>query len=173
MSNRGCEGGIVRRAIRPVVLGIALLVTGIGPARADPVKQTVKFCVGLEQVLSASRERFEPVRGESKDGRGREWRATLRMPTSRDCIVHLGTPPAYSCELYDGDTQADADAAYRRTVELVRGCVPKAWTLREQVDGTLRSTSGGGGSQPTVRVVSELARGDAYLVTLWVTPPTQ
>jgi hypothetical protein len=161
------------RARLALVLLLAL-VAPVAPApAADPGEPRAAFCAAVTSLIAAARQDFASVKGTQKSGdEPPTWAGTVSVPTTRDCLVYGGKPASYRCALYTGDREGDADVAYRQATDMLRSCVPSGWTVRETADGTrARTASAGGGKDPSVRVVSRIAEGDAYLVNLWVNAP--
>ena len=97
------------------------------------------------------------------------WEGTRRFPSGGDCTIFGGTPPAYTCTLYAGDVEDNADGAYNRAVIGVKDCLAAGWKTTEKVDALhARTTIAASDKGTKVRVVSRDVSGDAYLVELWV-----
>ncbi|HLK10599.1 MAG TPA: hypothetical protein VKW76_04410 [Candidatus Binatia bacterium] len=146
----------------------AALAFGLAwPAAATPPRA----CAALRAVLAAAPRGFRAVRG-GRTARFGAWEATVAVAGGRDCLVFGGVPAAYTCDLYVGDRETDADAAYAQAVALVRRCLPAGWRMSERADGVrTRTTAAGSATGPSIRVISGIAIGDAYLVDLWVDAP--
>jgi hypothetical protein len=109
------------------------------------------------------------LRGAPKKDAENTWAATRGIPGASGCLVFGGTPAAYTCTLYAGDAANDAAWAYDDAVARAKKCLGDGWTASEQVSGVRDRTTIVRGSAPaSVRVVSSLGSGDAYLVELWL-----
>lgn len=156
---------------RAAVAVLLFLVVPAAPApAADPGEPQAQFCAAVTSLIAAARQDFASVKGKQRSGdEPPSWTGTVSVPTAQDCLVFGGKPTSYRCALYTGDRERDADVAYRQATDMLRACVPSGWTVRETADGTrARTASAGGGKEPSVRIVSRIAEGDAYLVNLWV-----
>jgi len=127
------------------------------------------FCLALRALIDEAPGGFSALRGAARRGGEHMWEGSRRLPGASDCVVFGGTPPAYTCTLYAGDVEENADGAYDRAVTGVKDCLPAGWKTTENVDGVhARTTTAAGAAGPPVRVVSRAVSGDAYLVELWV-----
>lgn len=157
-----------------VALGAEVAAGESATLRAARAGVSPRFCSALHAVVDAAGTNFVPLRGRSRAGREHVWEATKSLPGAIDCSVYGGRPPAYTCTLYAGDVEENADAAYDRTASALKDCLPAGWQTTEVVAGThARTTTAAGGGGPQVRVVSRDASADAYLVELWVDAGTR
>lgn len=144
-------------------------------ARADdafPDAPRARFCAVLSTLLAAAPQGFASVRGTPAERRDGVWKATTAVPGGSECLVFGGVVPSYNCDLYSGDVLERAEVAYRETVDLLRQCLPPGFTAGERVTGdSTRTTAARRPGGPTVRVVSGIGSGDAYLVDFWVDSP--
>ena len=127
------------------------------------------FCPGLHSIIDAAGKDFATLRGRARAGSEHVWEGTKRLPGAIECSMYGGRPPAYTCTLYAGDGEDNADGTYDRAVSALKDCLPAGWKTTERIDGThARTTTAAGSGGPQVRVVSRDASADAYLVELWV-----
>ena len=164
---------------------LAALTAGFGAALAAGVwageSATVRaadagvspgFCPALRVLVDAAGSGFTALRGNPRGGGEHMWEGTKRLPGGGDCVIFGGSPPAYSCTLYAGDVEENADGAYDRAVSGVKDCLAGSWKTTEKVDGVhTRTTTAAPDVGPSLRVVSRDLSGDAYLVELWVDAP--
>jgi len=137
--------------------------------RAADAGVSPEFCPALRAVVDGAGNGFTALRGKARDGGEHAWEGTKRFPQSVDCLVFGGSPAAYSCTLYLGDDEENADGTYERAVSGVKDCLGTTWKASEKADGEhARTTVARADSGPSVRVVSRDVSGDAYLVELWV-----
>jgi hypothetical protein len=130
------------------------------------------FCPALRVLVDAAGSGFTALRGKPRAGGEHMWEGTKRLPGGGDCVIFGGSPPAYSCTLYAGDVEENADGAYDRAVSGVKDCLAGSWKTTEKVDGVhTRTTTAAPDVGPSLRVVSRDLSGDAYLVELWVDAP--
>ena len=155
------------------IIAIALpirVLAGESPTmRAADAGVSPGFCPGLQAIIDAAGKDFTGLRGRARGGGEHVWEGTKRLPGAIDCSVYGGRPSAYTCTLYAGDVEDNADGAYDRAVIALKDCLPGGWKTTERIDGThARTTTAAGGGGPQVRVVSRDASADAYLVEIWV-----
>ena len=137
--------------------------------RAADAGVSPEFCPALRAVVDAAGNGFTALRGKARAGGEHAWEGTKRFPQSVDCLAFGGSPAAYSCTLYLGDDEENADGAYQRAVSGVKDCLGATWKASEKADGEhARTTVARADSGPSVRVVERDLSGDAYLVELWV-----
>jgi hypothetical protein len=155
----------------------ALLARGVqagdsGTLRAAEAGVSPGFCPALRVLVDAAGSGFTALRGEPQAGGEHMWAGTKRLPGGGDCLVFGGSPPSYSCTLYIGDVEENADGAYDRAVSGVKDCLTGSWKTTEKVDGVhIRTTLAAAEAGASVRVVSRDVSGDAYLVELWIDAP--
>ena len=127
------------------------------------------FCPALRTLIDAARKDFITLRGRARARTEHVWEGTKRLPGATDCSVYGGRPSAYTCTLYAGDVEDNADGTYDRAVSALKDCLPAGWTTTERIDGMhARTTAAMASGGPQVRVVSRYVSADAYLVELWV-----
>ena len=137
--------------------------------RAADAGVSPEFCPALRAVVDGAGNGFTALRGKPRAGGEHAWEGTKRFPQSGDCLAFGGSPAAYSCTLYLGDDEENADGTYERAVSGVKDCLGASWKASEKADGEhARTTVARADSGPSVRVVSRDVSGDAYLVELWV-----
>ena len=137
--------------------------------RAADAGVSPQFCPALRALVDAAGRDFSSLRGRARPGREHVWDGTKLLPGASECSVYGGQPAAYTCMLYAGDDEDNADSTYDRAVIGVKDCLPAGWTATERVDGThARTTTAASSGGPQVRVVSRDVSGDAYLVEVWV-----
>jgi hypothetical protein len=159
--------------LRVVLIGAALAMRAwagdSATLRAADAGVSPEFCPALRALVDAAGKDFVAVRGRARPGGEHVWDGTKRLPGASECTVYGGQPAAYSCMLYAGDAEDNADATYDRAVSALKDCLPAGWKSSEQVSGThARTTTARGAEGPQVRVVSRDVSGDAYLVEVWV-----
>jgi hypothetical protein len=160
---------------RSMMVAIALLVAARAAAAESPTMRAADagvapgFCSALRAVVDAAERDFTALRGRARTGSEHVWNATKRLPGAIDCSVYGGRPSAYTCTLYAGDVEDNADATYERAASAVKDCLSGGSKTTERVDGThARTTRIDRDDGLRVRVVSRDASADAYLVDVWV-----
>ena len=132
------------------------------------------FCSALQTLIDAAGKDFATLRGRARGGSEHVWEGTKRLPGATDCSVYGGRPSAYTCTLYAGDVEDNADGTYEHAVSGLKDCLPASWKTTERIDGThARTTTAVGGGRPQLRIVLRDASADAYLVELWVDAGTR
>jgi len=159
----------IRPALFAAVLACPAWAADTSTMRAADAGVSPQFCPALRALVDAAKADFAALRGKARAGSEHVWAGTKRLPGASECSVYGGHPSAYSCMLYAGDVEDNADATYDRAAAALRDCLPAGWTATERVDGThARTTTAKGSAGPQVRVVSHDVSGDAYLVEVWV-----
>src|SRR5262249_6276883 len=91
------------------------------------------FCPALRAPVDAAGSGLTTLRGKPCAGGEHMWEGTKRLPGGGDCIIFAGSPPAYSCTLYAGDVEENADGAYDRAVSGVKDCLTGSWKTTEKI----------------------------------------
>ena len=153
-----------------MVLFIAASITWASDANADVLGRW--GCPALAEIMRGAKDDFRTLEGSPKhEGLGM-WHATVSFPGGHDCLVYAPPMRMYTCNLYTGDDESDADAAYREAAATVHRCLTKGWKVRQRVNGirTLTEASSDRHS-PSIFVVSAISDAAAHVVDVWVDLP--
>src|SRR5689334_1230950 len=127
--------GMMRSPIRIALIGALLATrTWAGESvnmRAADAGISPAFCPALRVLLDAADKGFTTLRGRARVGGEHVWEGTKRLPGASECSVYGGTPAAYSCMLYAGDVENNADGTYQRAVSALQDCLPAGWKTTE------------------------------------------
>jgi hypothetical protein len=159
-------------ALRVAVFAAVTVVAGVGGAGESEIAVNMNDCAALNVILRAAKSDFRTLEGSAEHEQLGMWQATVAFAGGRDCLVYAPPFRMYTCRLYVGDDESDADTAYRDAVAKVRKCVPKGWRVRERINGVdaLTKASHARGD-PSISVTSTISDAAAYLVDFSVDLP--
>lgn len=134
--------GKIRRMNHPkfqVLLFIGLLALS---ARV-PYSGNQDFCTNLKAIVEASKENFESLKGERKNGAiDLFYTSKINLPGSNDSKLILGEVAwTYSAKMFEGKDKAAAEADYQSQIKKIQQCLGANWNLKSsELPGKLKKT---------------------------------
>lgn len=94
---------------------------------ASSFRSTQDFCSSLKTIIEASRQNFDPIKSERKNGIiDIYYTSKATLPNATDTRIWVGSDQLYfTCKLVEKPNKAEVEAEYKKIVAFVRACLGK------------------------------------------------